>query len=88
MEEEDTDIEILDADDDTAALGRRNPVVALAKKDEDRRSRNAITFMAALIVIGRRMENTSLFCVSLSSVTSNPWIIGSKQKGDGCGMWR
>lgn len=51
MEEEDTDIEILDAEFFTAALGRRNPVVAaLAKKDEDKRSRNAITFMAAFIV--------------------------------------
>lgn len=50
MEEEDTDIEILDAEFFTAALGRRNPVVALAKKDEDKRSRNAITFMATFIV--------------------------------------
>lgn len=51
MEEEDTDIEILDAEFFTAApLGRRNPVVALAEKDEDKRSRNAITFMAAFIV--------------------------------------
>jgi hypothetical protein len=51
MEEEDTDdIEILDAEFFTAALGTRNPVVALAIKDEDKRSRNAITFMAAFIV--------------------------------------
>ena len=50
MEEEDTDIEILDAEFFTAALGRRNPVVALAKKDEDKRLRNAISFMAAFIV--------------------------------------
>ena len=50
MEEEDTDIEILDAEEFTAGLGRRNPVVALAKKDEDKRSRNAIiTFMAAFL---------------------------------------
>jgi len=50
MEEEDTDIEILDAEEFIAGLGRRNAVVALAKKDEDKRSRNAITFMAAFIV--------------------------------------
>lgn len=49
MEEEDTDIEILDAEFFPAALGRRNPVVDLAKKDEEKRSRNAITFMAAFI---------------------------------------
>ena len=51
MEEEDTDMEILDAEFFTAALGRRNPVAALAKKDEEKRSRNAITFMAAFVYV-------------------------------------
>ncbi len=51
MDEEDTDIEILDAEFFTAALGRRNPVAALAKKDEEKRSRIAINFMAAFVYV-------------------------------------